>query len=103
VLANAAQQVRDFVATVLRTVSETRVDAVGVTIMGGPQLRAAIAVSTAVRERAPAIPIIWGGHFPTICADASLNVPYVDYAIRAQGEQTLIELLDALGLLPGDS
>jgi anaerobic magnesium-protoporphyrin IX monomethyl ester cyclase len=64
--------------------------------MGGPQLLSAIAVSKAIRERLPAVPIIWGGAFPTVCPDAALNSPYVDYAVRAQGEDTLIELLDAL-------
>jgi radical SAM superfamily enzyme YgiQ (UPF0313 family) len=31
-----------------------------------------------------------------VCSEASLNAPYVDYAVRGQGEDTLIELLDAL-------
>jgi len=87
---------RDFIATALRAISEARVDAVGMTIMGGPQLRAAIAASRAIRARAPAIPIIWGGAFPTNCPDAALNTTYVDYAVRGQGEETLIQLLDAL-------
>jgi radical SAM superfamily enzyme YgiQ (UPF0313 family) len=87
---------RDFVSTAVRTLETGHIDAVGVSVMGGPQLRTAILVSQAIRARFPSIPIIWGGHFPTICAESSLNVPYVDYAIRAQGEQTLIELLDML-------
>jgi anaerobic magnesium-protoporphyrin IX monomethyl ester cyclase len=87
---------RDFVSTAVRTLESGHIDAVGVSVMGGPQLRAAILLSQAIRARFPSIPIIWGGHFPTICAAPSLNVPYVDYAIRAQGEQTLIELLDVL-------
>ncbi len=64
--------------------------------MGGPQLCSAIAVSKAIREKLPSIPIVWGGAFPTICPDAALNAPYVDYAVRAQGEDTFIELLRAL-------
>jgi anaerobic magnesium-protoporphyrin IX monomethyl ester cyclase len=87
---------RDFVSTAVRTLESGHIDAVGVSVMGGPQLRTAILVSQAIRARFPSIPIIWGGHFPTICAAPSLNVPYVDYAIRAQGEQTLLELLDVL-------
>ncbi len=87
---------RDFVSTAVRTLGGGHVDAVGISVMGGPQLRTAILVSKAIRARFPSIPIIWGGHFPTICAAPSLNVPYVDYAIRAQGEQTLLELLDVL-------
>jgi radical SAM superfamily enzyme YgiQ (UPF0313 family) len=87
---------RDFVGSTLRRLEDGCIDAVGVSVMGGPQLRTAISVSRAIRARFPSTPIIWGGHFPTICADASLNVPYVDYAIRGQGEATLSELLDAI-------
>ncbi|HME39142.1 MAG TPA: radical SAM protein [Steroidobacteraceae bacterium] len=87
---------RDFIKTVLRIIDETPVGAVGVTVMGGPQLHGAIAVSKAVRERAPTIPIIWGGAFPTICPRAALNTSYVDYAVRGQGEETFAQLLDAL-------
>ena len=87
---------REFVASSVRRLERGDIDAVGVSVMGGPQLQSAIAVSQAIRTRFPSIPIIWGGHFPTICAAPSLKAPYVDYAIRAQGEQTLIELLDRL-------
>jgi hypothetical protein len=85
---------RDFVATAVHTVGEG-VDAVGVTVMGGPQLTSAIAVSRAIRARAPGVPVIWGGAFPTACPEATLNSSYVDYAVRGQGEETLPELLDA--------
>jgi anaerobic magnesium-protoporphyrin IX monomethyl ester cyclase len=87
---------RDFVSTALRALSNGHVEAVGISVMGGPQLRSAIPLSQAIRAHFPRIPIIWGGHFPTICAASALNTPYVDYAIRGQGEQTLIELLDVL-------
>ena len=87
---------RDFVSTAVRAVGDGSVVAVGVTVMGGPQLPSAIAVSKAIREKLPTLPIIWGGAFPTVCPEATLNTPYVDYAVRAQGEDTLLELLDAL-------
>lgn len=87
---------RDFIASTLRALAGGRVDAVGISVMGGPQLRTAIEVSRAIRARFPATPIIWGGHFPTIGAEAALNSPYVDYAVRGQGEETLIEILDAI-------
>src|SRR3982074_3762937 len=79
---------RDFVSTALRALDGGHVDAVGVSVMGGPQLRAAIAVSRAIRAKVPAMPIVWGGHYPTICAEPALHSPYVDYAIRGQGEDT---------------
>ncbi len=87
---------RDYVATAARAVADGRVDCVGVTVMGGPQLSAAIEVSRAIRERRPDVPIVWGGAFPTVCPEETLNSAYADYAVRAQGEDTLAELLDAL-------
>ena len=93
---------RDFVATAQRLVRERRFAAVGVTIMGGPQLRSGIAVSRGIRAVAPQLPIVWGGAFPTNCPQAALNVDYVDYAVRGQGEDTFAELLSALAQ-PGPS
>ncbi|HEY6482155.1 MAG TPA: radical SAM protein [Steroidobacteraceae bacterium] len=87
---------RDFVSTAASCVAQGRHDAVGVTVMGGPQLTSAIAVSRAIRAQRPEVPIIWGGAFPTVCPEAALNAPYVDYAVRGQGEDTLVELLNAL-------
>jgi anaerobic magnesium-protoporphyrin IX monomethyl ester cyclase len=87
---------RDFIATALRMMGEGRVDAVGVTVMGGPQLPTAIAVSKAIRARFPRTAIIWGGYYPTICPVPAMNAPYVDYVVRGQGEDTLSELLAAL-------
>ena len=34
--------------------------------------------------------------FPSTYTDATLNAKYVDYVVRGQGEDTLLELLDAL-------
>jgi radical SAM superfamily enzyme YgiQ (UPF0313 family) len=87
---------RHYIATALNALDKGNVAAAGITVMGGPQLRSAIEVSKAIREKQPALPIVWGGAFPTVCPDAALNSAYVDYAVRAQGEDTLLELLDAL-------
>jgi anaerobic magnesium-protoporphyrin IX monomethyl ester cyclase len=87
---------RDFISTAVRAVGDGSVCAVGVTVMGGPQLLSAIAVSKAIREARSDLPVIWGGAFPTVCPDAAVNSPYVDYAVRGQGEDTFIALLDAL-------
>lgn len=87
---------RDFVADTLRAIERERYDAVGIGVMGGPQVAPAIAVSKAIRARQPALPIVWGGYFPTLHTDATLAAPYVDYAVRAQGEDTLSELVATL-------
>ncbi len=87
---------RDFTHSALRAIGDAGVDAVGISVMGGPQLLSGIAVSKAIRARHPSLPIIWGGAFPTNCPEATLQARYVDYAIRGQGEEPLLELLDAL-------
>ncbi len=88
---------RDIVAATLRGLDERRFDAVGISVMGGPQMAPSIEVSNAIRERHPHLPIVWGGYFPTLYTDTALSAPYVDYAIRGQGEESLPELLAALG------
>lgn len=87
---------RDVVGATLRALDQGRFDAVGLSVMGGPQLAPAIAVSQAIRAHRPGLPIVWGGYFPTLYTDAALAAPYVDYAIRGQGEQTLVELAATL-------
>lgn len=88
---------RDVVDATLRALSEERFDAVGISVMGGPQMAPSIAVSKAIREHRPDLPIVWGGYFPTLYTDTALSAPYVDYAIRGQGEESLPELLATLG------
>jgi radical SAM superfamily enzyme YgiQ (UPF0313 family) len=87
---------RDFIASAVRAAQAGEVDVLGVTVMGGPQLPTAIALSRAMRAAAPAVPIVWGGAFPTNCPDATLNGDYVDFAVRGQGEETLRQLLSRL-------
>jgi radical SAM superfamily enzyme YgiQ (UPF0313 family) len=84
------------VQTALTTLREHPHTLVAVTTMTGPQLLASIEVSSAIRQAFPSIPIVWGGYFPTIYPNAAINAPYVDYIVRGQGEQTLIELLERL-------
>lgn len=72
------------------------VSLLAVTVMPGPQTRNAVEGCRAIRARFPQVPIVWGGYFPTNYTEAALNAPYVDFAVRGQGEDTLIELLEAL-------
>lgn len=94
---------RDFDRTLGQAVLEGDIAAVCISVMGGPQLVSAIAASRAVRAAAPGAPIVWGGYFPTICPDATLHAPYVDFAVRGQGEATLRKLVAVLAEGRGDS
>ncbi len=86
----------DAVGTVLSLLSEEPCALLAVTVMPGPQVATAIAISAAVRLAHPEVPIAWGGYFPTLYSEAAINAPYVDYVVRGQGEDTLLHLLDRL-------
>ncbi|HEU0054294.1 MAG TPA: radical SAM protein, partial [Longimicrobium sp.] len=66
------------------------------TVMPGPQLASAVPLTKAVRARFPEVQIVWGGNFPSLYPTPVLNAPYVDWAIRGQGEHAFRELLEVL-------
>jgi radical SAM superfamily enzyme YgiQ (UPF0313 family) len=82
--------------TILRLIREHDVELLGVTVMPGPQMVAAMESCREIRRLHPKVPIVWGGYFPSIYSDATLNARFVDYAVRGQGEDTLLELLEAI-------
>jgi len=86
----------DATAMILDLIDRHEVELLGVSVMPGPQMAAALESCRAIRRLRPAVPIVWGGYFPSIYPDAVLNARYVDYAVRGQGEETLLELLDAI-------
>jgi len=86
----------DPVASMARAARKGGVDAFGFTVMPGPQLVAAVEAAKKLKNEFPRIPMIWGGYFPSLYTRAVLSAPYVDYAIRGQGEGTLVELLEAI-------
>lgn len=87
---------REPLATAHALIVRERISAIGVTVMPGPQVVDAVALSAALRAAHPSIPIVWGGYFPTLYTDAAINAPYVDFAVRGPGEETLLELLERL-------
>lgn len=88
----------------LHLVDTHQVELIGVSAMPGPQMVAAMEASRRIRELRPLVKIAWGGYFPSIYPDSALNAKYVDFVIRGQGEDTLLELIDAMrGNRPFDS
>lgn len=83
-------------ATVDAIAREHGAKLLAVSVMPGPQMVAAISLCREFRERHPSVPIVWGGYFPSLYPDAALNARYVDYVVRGQGEETLLELIDAV-------
>jgi anaerobic magnesium-protoporphyrin IX monomethyl ester cyclase len=77
-------------------VAEHDVTLLAVSVMPGPQMVAAIPLCQEFRRKHPSIPIVWGGYFASLYTDAALNAPYVDFAVRGQGEETFLELIQTL-------
>jgi radical SAM superfamily enzyme YgiQ (UPF0313 family) len=84
------------VEAMLKLIDAHPVELLGVSAMPGPQMVAAMEASREIRRLRPHVKIAWGGYFPSIYPDAALNAKYVDFVVRGQGEDTLLELIDAI-------
>ena len=82
--------------SLVKLIQERPVELLAVTVMPGPQTVGAVASCREIRARFPQLPIVWGGYFASNYTAAALNVDYVDYAVRGQGEQTFLDLLEAV-------
>lgn len=82
--------------SILSLIDKHDVELLGVSCMPGPQMAAGMEVSREIRKLRPHVRIAWGGYFPSIYPDTALNAKYVDFVVRGQGEDTLLELIDAL-------
>jgi anaerobic magnesium-protoporphyrin IX monomethyl ester cyclase len=56
----------------------------------------AAAAAAAIRQHNPGIPIVMGGHHPTLFPEEVIALPFVDYVLRGEGEETLPMLCRAL-------
>ncbi|MDH4064954.1 MAG: B12-binding domain-containing radical SAM protein [Acidobacteriota bacterium] len=86
----------DPVARIIDLHGQSRVEAVAVTVMPGPQLAAAVDACRRLRHALPHLVIIWGGYFPSQHAEACLSEATVDVCVRGQGEHTIEALLRAV-------
>ena len=57
------------------------VQAVGMTVMPGPQLVNAVPLARAIKSCFPQLPIVWGGNFASLYPEPVLNARYVDWLI----------------------
>jgi anaerobic magnesium-protoporphyrin IX monomethyl ester cyclase len=82
--------------TLIALIKEHQIELLAVTVMPGPQTVGAVASCREIRARFPMLPIVWGGYFASNYTSAVINAGYVDYAVRGQGEQTFLDLLEAI-------
>jgi anaerobic magnesium-protoporphyrin IX monomethyl ester cyclase len=69
---------------------------IGFTVMPGPQLKQAIELAKAIKDRYPYTTMIWGGYFPSNQPNVVLNSGYVDFIINGPGDNAFPLLIDSL-------
>lgn len=69
----------------------------GISCFLGPQIRPALDVAAHLKSRWPALPIAWGGAFPSLLVEETLRSGLADFVVRGEGEETFLELVRALG------
>jgi radical SAM superfamily enzyme YgiQ (UPF0313 family) len=80
-------------AAVLAAIDDHTV-CVGLTVLTGMPIRDALAVSRAVRQAWPRLPIVWGGWHPSLFPRECLAEPAVTASVFGQGELTFRDLCD---------
>lgn len=79
------------------SVSElSRPNLVGISTMIGHQISEGLDFAAKIKERFPGVTTIFGGGAPTILPEQFLGSDSVDVVIRGQGEQTALEIAEAL-------
>ena len=89
--------IEDPLGQLRQEITESGADLLAITVMPGRQVRQARDVSRALKNEFRHLTIVWGGYFPTMYSDASINVPYVDFVLRGHAEETFVALIKALG------
>jgi anaerobic magnesium-protoporphyrin IX monomethyl ester cyclase len=68
----------------------------GISVLTGPHIGAAVRVSRAVKKLHPNLPIVFGGWHASLATEQTLREPFVDAVVRGQGELTLLELVQRI-------
>ena len=68
---------------------------VGISTMTGPQLQFALEISRIAKEHGSA-PVVWGGVHPSLLPEQTLQNENIDIVVQGEGEQTFLELVQAL-------
>jgi anaerobic magnesium-protoporphyrin IX monomethyl ester cyclase len=69
---------------------------VGISSLFSAYHATAMKTAAAIRKWNPDIPIVMGGHHPTLFPESVAALPYVDYVLRGEAEETLPQLCRAL-------
>jgi anaerobic magnesium-protoporphyrin IX monomethyl ester cyclase len=84
----------DYEKTILRETADAL--CLGISVLTGPHIGAAVRVSRAVKKLRPQMPIVFGGWHSSLATEQTLREPFVDAIVRGQGELTLLELVERI-------
>ncbi len=78
-----------------RVLDEYRPDLVGMYICT-PYFAASRTIAQEIKRLVPALPVLAGGHHPTLSPDETMAEPAFDMLIIGEGEKPLVQLLDTM-------
>jgi anaerobic magnesium-protoporphyrin IX monomethyl ester cyclase len=64
-----------------------------ISLVTGPMIRETVDIARTVKSWNPNFPIILGGWHPSLLPKQTLECPYIDFVVRGQGEEALLELV----------
>jgi len=84
----------DYESEVLRETTDAL--CLGISVLTGPTIGAAIRVAKAVKKARPSLPVIFGGWHPSLATEQTLQPDFVDAVVRGPGDLTLLEVAQKL-------
>src|SRR5580698_2420161 len=84
----------DFKKRVLEEVQDAL--CLGISLVTGPMIRETAEIAKAVKAWNPDFPVILGGWHPSLLPKQTLEAEYVDIIVRAQGEDSMLEVVERL-------
>src|SRR5579864_8460495 len=67
-----------------------------VSLVTGPMIKETVQIARAAKRMYPDKPVILGGWHPSLLPDQTLAAEYVDLVVQGQGEDALLELMQAI-------
>jgi len=89
-------RVEDSLNALCAAIEETKAPVLAMTVMSGPQVAQAAPLSKMLKQKYPALTIIWGGYFPTLHPAPVMESGLIDYAFRGHSELAFVAFLDSL-------
>jgi len=84
---------RDPIAALLQQIDDATV-CLGVTVLTGAPIHDALAITRAIQQSRPHLPIVWGGWHPSLFPEQCLRDARIQAVVIGQGEQTFQEIVD---------